>query len=361
MPTTVLRSAHVLSTADARWVAFDGGTIVDVGSGDAPSDAHDLGDAILAPGFVDIQVNGIGDVDFSRTDTAGYRRAAERLVRHGVTTFLPTLISAPMDTYAPAIERLAVAGAFGVHLEGPFLGGARGAHRADYLRDSDTAWMRELLAGPGGNLVRVVTLSPERDPKLELTRMLAGAGVVVSLGHSTATYDESRAAVDAGARAVTHLFNGMGPLHHREPGLAGAALDDDRLTPSLIADLVHVHPVSLKLAALRKRNVALVSDSVAAEAEWAASRGIRVLDGAPRLEDGTLAGSVLTMDVAIRNMVSVGIPISRAVEMASTIPAELLGLDDHGKIRPGARADLVALDRGDLSVRAVWRDGERVS
>jgi N-acetylglucosamine-6-phosphate deacetylase len=246
-----------------------------------------------------------------------------------------------------------------VHLEGPFLGGAPGAHPVDLLRAADCDWLRGVLdAFP--DVVSLVTLAPEADPDLAATRLLHARGVRVALGHSTATYGQALAAVDAGASLVTHLFNGMSPLHHREPGLAGVALDDQRVTPTLIADLVHVHPAALRLAIARKRNVALVSDAIAIDAQWARSRGIREIDGAPRLADGTLAGSVLTMDQAVRNIVGIGVPLERAIEMASTIPAELLGLDDRGVIEPGRRADLVALDPGDLSVRAVWKDGVRV-
>ena len=356
MASVALRADRIISAVDANWLLVADGTIVDVGSGDPPGPATDLGDAILAPGFIDIQINGIGSVDFARTDAAGYRTAQQRLLAHGVTTFLPTLISAPLNTFAPAIDVLKDAGAFGVHLEGPFLGGAPGAHDPKLLVPASVDWVSEMLARFPG-FIRVVTLAPEADPSADVTRTLHRGGVVVSLGHSTASYDEAISFADAGARAVTHLFNGMGPLHHREPGLAGAALDDDRLTPTLIADLVHVHPVALRLAASRKRNVALISDAIAIDAPWAASRGVREVDGAPRLPDGTLAGSILTMDHAVQNMVRIGVNVERAIEMASTIPAELLGLDDRGIIEPGKRADLVALDPADLSVRAVWKDG----
>jgi N-acetylglucosamine-6-phosphate deacetylase len=278
------------------------------------------------------------------------------LLGHGVTTFLPTLITAPMDTFAPAIETLRSAGAFGVHLEGPFLGGAPGAHNREWLCEADVEWTSGLLDRFEG-FVRVVTLAPEVDHDAVLTAFLSGRGVVVSLGHSVAGYDECRAFADAGASAVTHLFNGMSVLHHRAPSLPGAALDDERLTPSLIADLVHVHPAAVRLAVSSKRNVALISDAVAVDASWAKSRGVRVFEEAPRLPDGTLAGTVLTMDQAVRNCVKIGIDVHRAIEMASTIPAELLGLDDRGVIAEGKRADLVALDAFDFSVRAVWRNG----
>ena len=359
MTREVLAAARVLTAGAATWVAIEDGLISEVGTGRAPTDATDLGDALLAPGFVDVQINGIGSVDFSRTDRVGYATAERVLLAHGVTTFVPTLVSAPLESYGPALHNLMDAGAFGVHLEGPFLGGAPGAHDPSLLVSASLDWISATLARFPG-LLRVVTLAPEADDAAEVTRALHRAGVVVSLGHTTCTYEDARTFADAGARAVTHLFNGMKPLHHREPGLVGAALDDDRLTPSLIADLVHVHPAALRLAISRKRNVVLVSDAIAIDAPWAASRGVREIDGAPRLPDGTLAGSVLTLDRAVQNCVRIGVDVDRAVEMASTIPSELLGLDDRGTIAAGSRADLVALDPDDHSVRAVWKSGTLV-
>lgn len=370
MSARAIRAARIAGASRARWVAIEGTKIADVGSGRGPRDALDIGRAILAPGFIDIQVNGVGDADFNEPDADGWSRGARMLLAHGVTSFCPTVISQPLESYEAPLDVAEDARAadpsdppraeiVGVHLEGPFLGGAPGAHDPDVLRRADPGWMTKILAAHPG-LVRVVTLAPEADPGLELTRLLTEAGVLVSLGHSTATLEEAIAATDAGARAVTHLFNGMSPFHHRDPGLVGAALDDERLTPSLIADLVHVNPVALRLACSRKANVALVSDAIAAQGSWASARGIRVIDSAPRLPDGTLAGSVLTMDQAVHNMTSVGIPLERSIEMASKVPARLLGLDDRGAIATDARADLVALDPDDLTVLCVWKAGELV-
>jgi N-acetylglucosamine-6-phosphate deacetylase len=350
-------------TPQPGWVAIDERVIVDVGSGAPPAGALDLGSALLAAGFVDLQVNGVGDDDFAAADQAGWRRAGRDQVEHGVTAYCPTLATAPLEDYPPVLARVREAqldaqdhplpSIIGVHLEGPFLGGAPGAHPVPLLRTADCEWLRDVLdAFPG--LVTVVTLAPEADPDLAATGLLHGRGVRVSLGHSTATYEDALAAADAGASLVTHLFNGMGPLHHRAPGLPGAALDDDRLTPTLIADLVHVHPAALRLAIERKPNVALVTDRVAAA-------GMRVSYGAARLADGTLVGSTLSMDHAVRNVVRLGVPVERALDMAATIPAQALGLTDRGRIAPGARADLVALDRDTLAVRAVWVAGERAA
>jgi N-acetylglucosamine-6-phosphate deacetylase len=360
--TSVLTTAALCPPGppQAGWVAIDDGVIVEVASGDPPAGALDLGATLLAPGFVDIQVNGVGDVDFASADGDDWRRAGRAQLAQGVTAYCPTLVSAPLDDYSPALTRVRAArldgegqrlpSILGVHLEGPFLGGAPGAHPVELLRSVDSKWLRRTLdAFP--DLVTLVTLAPEADTDFGGTRFLCARGVRVALGHSTATYEHTLAAVDAGARLVTHLFNAMGALHHREPGLVGAALDDDRLTPTLIADLVHVHPAMLRLAIDRKPNIALVTDRVAVP-------GMRVTDDAARLPDGTLAGSTLSMDRAVRNAVGLGVPVERAIAMAATIPGAALGLTDRGRIVPGVPADLVALDPTSLAVRAVWLAGE---
>ncbi|HYV60676.1 MAG TPA: amidohydrolase family protein [Acidimicrobiia bacterium] len=363
--TSVLASAALCPPGPPApgWVAIEDGLIVETGSGAPPAGALDAGPALLAPGLIDLQVNGVGDDDFATGDLEAWWRAGRSQLADGVTAFCPTLVTAPLDDYdAPLSHAQAarsgtdahrVASIVGVHLEGPFLGGAPGAHPVELVRPVDLEWLRRLMSAFPG-LVSIVTLAPEADPELAATRLLSEQGVSVALGHSTATYDEARAAADAGARLVTHLFNGMGPLHHREPGLAGAALDDERLTPTLIADLVHVHPAALRLAIARKRNVALVTDRVA-------TAGLHVTeDGAARLADGTIAGSTLSMNGAVRNVVGLGVSVERAIEMASVVPADVLGLTDRGRLEPGARADVVALDPHSFAVRAVWLGGQLV-
>jgi len=310
---------------------------------------------ILAPGFIDLQVNGVGPIDVATASDGDWDQLDALLLAQGVTTWCPTLVSAPLDRFDAPLERITAAAArsdehvrpviAGAHLEGPFLGGAPGAHPLKHLQPPDLDWLARLP-----DIVRVVTLAPEVTGALAATRLLCERDVLVSLGHSTATYEEAVAAIDAGARLVTHCFNGMGPLHHREPGLIGAALTDDRVAVSLITDLIHVHPAAVALVFRSKsaRRVALVTDAVAWEGGG----------DAPRLADGTLMGSTLRADVAVRNAVQrCGVSLTDATRAAATTPASLLGLTDRGRIEPGARADLVALNP-DLSVHCTWVLGE---
>ena len=351
----MLSFQEIVGSGGGRWLETEYGRITHIDKGTPPKSADEL-PGVLVPGFIDLQVNGLGSVNFASAEPAGWRKARLELLSHGVTGFFPTFVSAPLESYPDKLARAERAieddatGArvLGVHLEGPFLGKAPGAHPKDLLLPADTAWLEKQLE-EHPRLISMVTLAPESDPNFDATRFLSKSGVLVSLGHSLATYDEARRAADAGARAVTHLFNAMGSMHQREPGLIGAALDDERLTPSLIADLVHVHPAALRVAIHTKRNIFLVSDSVGVGSSQT-----------PRLADGTLAGSVLTLDVAIRNLVGIGISLERAVEMASAVPAELLALKDRGRIEVGMRADLVLLDRRTCEVLAVWINGDKV-
>jgi N-acetylglucosamine-6-phosphate deacetylase len=259
-------------------------------------------------------------------------------------------------------QRGGVPRVLGVHVEGPFLNPAHaGAHDRRFLRASRASELRRLLSRHPG-LVKILTLAPELRGAGELIREARSRGIVVGAGHTAASYDEGRAAFERGVRLVTHLFNAMRPLRHRDPGIVAAALQDLRVTVSIIADYVHVDPVILELVLMAKpvNRIALVTDAVAAagsvgRTSHLASRQIRVTD-APRLPDGTLAGSVLRMDQAIRNVIRLGVPVGHAVRMASTVPAQLLRRRDLGVLARGARADMVVLDRR-LRVRAVLVDG----
>ena len=352
--STVVTPSGLLSNGEVR---VEDGRIASVGP--APAGAS-VPDRVLCPGFLDLQVNGHDDVNVATASGEQWDRMDGLLRAQGVTGWCPTLITAPLERFASPLERIGAAmvrrppGApaiLGAHLEGPFLGGAPGAHPRQHLAAIDLAWLEALPP-----IVQVVTLAPEQPLAGEAIRILAGKGVLVSLGHSTATYEQTLAAADAGARLVTHLFNGMGPLHHREPGLLGAALSDDRLTPSLIADGVHVHPAALRAAARAKGpgGWILVTDAVAWRDGRLAEGRVAMVEGAPRLADGTIAGSALTMDAAVRRMVEeAGIDLFDVVTAATATPARLLGLDDRGVLAPGARADLVALS-SDLAVEEVW-------
>lgn len=333
-------------------VHVENGVIAAIESTSGPVD-----DVVLAPGFIDLQVNGVDDVDCARADADGFERAARSLAAHGVTAWLPTLVSQPLAAYEGPLDVVnevmnapgPCPAVLGAHLEGPFLGGRLGAHRPRDVIDVDRSWLDTLPT-----CVRIVTIAPEAGGALDAVGDLCARGVVVSLGHSAADVATTGAAVEAGARMVTHLFNGMGPLHHRAPGIAGVALADDRLYAGLIADLVHVDPTLLRVAFRAKgaARIVLVSDSVAWQAGHLRDRHITVVDGAPRLADGTLAGSVLTLDQAVRNVVDrAGVPPADALRAASTNPADVLGDRTRGRIEIGARADLVALGADDLAVR----------
>ncbi len=319
-------------------------------------------DVSLVPGFIDVQVNGIDDVDVARASGNDWARLSELLLDQGVTSWCPTLITDALDRYERPLQRIAEAqrgpgpSIIGAHLEGPFLGGAPGAHPRDLLADIDLTWLTQLP-----DIVRLVTLAPELAGAVEAIETLARRSVVVSLGHSTPSLAQVNAAVAAGATMATHLFNGMSGVHHRNPGLAAACLIDDRIFVGLIADLIHVHPIALEIAFRTKPHdrTVLVTDSVAWRGGTAGAVGITMHDGAPRLPDGTLAGSALTMDAAIRNVVrQCGVSLEQAVRSASTNPAALMGCTDRGSIAVGQRGDLVALD-SNMHVAGVWLAGTR--
>jgi N-acetylglucosamine-6-phosphate deacetylase len=328
------------------------GHIVAIRPGADPGDG-----SLLAPGFVDLQVNGVDDIDVARARDADWERLDDLLAATGVTAWLPTLVTRPLDRYASPLQRITDArdrtgprpAVLGAHLEGPFLGERLGAHDPSAIVDPDRAWLGALP-----DVVALVTLAPEAAHAVEAVRDLTGRGIVVSLGHSGADVATTTAAIDAGARMVTHLFNAMAPLHQREPGIAGAALADDRVVAGLIADLVHVHPALLRTALRAKGadRVALVTDAVAWRAGHLAAREVALVDGTPRLADGTIAGSALTMDQAVRNLVDVAdVPVADVLVAASTTPSDVLGARDRGRIEVGARADLVVLGADDLAVR----------
>jgi N-acetylglucosamine-6-phosphate deacetylase len=336
-------------------LVLDEGRIAEVRLGDVGALPETRLDAeLISPGLVDLQVNGGFGLEVGG-DAAALRALAARLPSTGVTTFLPTAVSTgPADYRAVAAAFASARGAAGarmpgLHLEGPLLAPARaGAHRGDAIAAAGATLddvLDDLLAA---GVLRLITIAPERPGALALIRRLTQAGVVVSVGHTDATFEQTVAGIDAGATLATHLWNAMSPLHHRAPGAVGAALADDRVTVMLIADGIHVHPAVLHIALRGKGpgRVALVTDAIAAAAAPPgryALAGVEVVsDGqSARLADGTLAGSTLTMDRAVRMMAGLaGARLEDALAMASTVPAAAIGLADSGRIAVGQAADL---------------------
>lgn len=341
-----------------RDVVIDDGRIVaDSGSRSRRDErVLDLTGLRLAPGFIDLQVNGGGGDDFTR-DPSSVWDVSSRLLRQGVTSFLPTIVTSPPDVVDDARAALASpppahvgARPLGLHVEGPMLNPERvGAHPAHLLRPPSLelveGWSRE-------SGVAMVTLAPELPHALAVVRALCDSGIVVAIGHSEATYDEVAAAVEAGATQVTHLYNAMSPLHHRELGVVGATLERDDLTAGLVVDGVHAHPAAVRLAWRAKGpdRLALVTDAVAAQGmapgrSQLGATTVVVDETGVRTRDGVLAGSDLTMDAAVRNLVDfTGCSWVEAVGAASTVPASVLGTDTSGVIAPGYVADMVVLD-----------------
>ncbi|HZV50684.1 MAG TPA: N-acetylglucosamine-6-phosphate deacetylase [Candidatus Dormibacteraeota bacterium] len=352
------------------WVLVDNGIVAEVGQGAPPACRERAGgpDHILTPGFIDLQVNGFAGHDVAQGAEA-VAEISRHLPRTGVTAFLPTLITAPLDEMIAACEaarRAPTRGArvLGVHLEGPFLNPARaGAHDPSLmLIPSRTAVRRVAAARP-----RLVTLAPELPGAGEAIRELTGHGALVAAGHSAASYEEGKAGIAAGVRFATHLFNAMTAWQHREPGLVGAVLTDPVVTAGLIADGVHVHPAGLEIA-IRLRGperIALTTDAIALAG---APAGCQVLNGrevrsdgrAARLRDGTLAGGIETMDRLVRLVAGLpGVGLRRAVEMATLSPARALGEVDLGRIATGLPADLALLGP-DLQIELTLVGGEVV-
>jgi len=377
---TVLRNARILAGDDFRddlALVIESGRITALVSDAAPmlgqaDEQVDLGGGWLLPGFIDAQVNGGGGVLFNNSpDVATLRTLAQAHRRFGTTGLLPTLISDDVQVMRAAIAATrqaiseGVPGVLGIHLEGPYIAPARkGTHDANKFRVPDAAEIA--LAASLDNGVTLLTLAPERVP-LESIRALVERGVVVAAGHTAASYEEARAGLEAGIRGFTHLYNAMSPLTGREPGAVGAALEDRDSWVGIIADGVHVHPASLRVALATKPRgkVMLVTDAmppVGAEDPSYELYGevITAVDGVVRNAAGSLAGSALDMATAVRNSVQLlGVSLAEAARMASTYPAQFLNLDDrYGHIAEGHHADLVLLDDA-LQVRSTWIAGQR--
>ncbi|ETX14784.1 N-acetylglucosamine-6-phosphate deacetylase [Roseivivax halodurans JCM 10272] len=331
----------------------------------------DLGGGILAPGLVDLQVNGGGGVMLNdHPDVRTLRVMAEAHGRLGSTTIVPTLITDTREVTLAAIDAIdaaiaeGVPGVGGLHLEGPHLDPAKaGAHDPALIRPMDDADLAMLVAAARRLPTLIVTLAPGAATPDQIGQ-LRDAGAIVSLGHSAASYEEAASAVAAGASMVTHLYNAMSQLGHRSPGLVGAALDRD-LWAGIIADGVHVHPAALRIAVVAKpQRLFLVSDAMAVAGTDATrftlnGREITRSDGRLTLEDGTLAGADLDLPRAMRMLLSAGSRVENALALATSRPADAIGRGDLGYLQPGSRGDMVHLS-DDLDLRQVWRAGQPI-
>jgi N-acetylglucosamine-6-phosphate deacetylase len=363
--TLALTNARVLTPDGWRndlTVLLEGERIVDLLPLSDPRLAsatpHDLHGAMLLPGFIDTQVNGGGGVLFNDAPTvATIRRIGAAHRRYGTTGFLPTLVSDSVDVMRAALAAVeqalaeGVPGVLGIHLEGPYLAPARkGVHDPKFFHTPGSEELALLCAPHRG--VRLLTLAPERVPLASISA-LAAAGVIVSAGHTAADYATTQAALAAGVRGFTHLFNAMTPYGSREPGVVGAALEDADSWCGLIVDGHHVHPASLRvaIAAKARGKMLLVTDAmppVGSDHPEFVLNGETIIakDGICQAAQGVLAGSALDMAGAVRNAVEMlGLPLDEAVRMASTYPADFLGLGaSHGRIAVGYQADLVVMD-----------------
>ncbi|MEU1972236.1 N-acetylglucosamine-6-phosphate deacetylase [Microbacterium sp. NPDC019599] len=369
------------SIVDDAWVRFAEGLVVESGTGTGWQERPDAATAVdgsalagagalLTPGFIDLHGHGGGG--FSYDDGPDAIRAARALHRsHGTTRAVVSLVTAPVETLERQVAAIADLAAtdpdvLGSHLEGPFLDpGHKGAHDPSLLREPLPASVERLLAA-GRGTVRQVTLAPELPGGLDAVRLIVAAGAAAAVGHTDADAAQARAAFDAGATIVTHAFNAMRPLHHRDPGPVGAAASDERVTLEVIADGVHLDPAVVRIAfAAAPGRVALVTDAMAAAGAPdgrydLGPLAVDVVDGVARLAGGgAIAGSTLTQDAALRVAVSAGVPLTEAVAALTSVPARAIGRQaDLGRMTAGAMADAVLLS-ADLNVRAVWTAGGR--
>jgi len=323
---------------------------------------HDFPDKVLAPGFIDVHIHGGSGHDVMEVDPSALAAIERGMVKHGVTSYLPTTVTAPLPDILRSLEHLGKAirkasnhagrsRPLGIHLEGPFISHAkRGVHPPQNLLPPSPETLRELYQAAGGT-VSMLTIAPELDGGLETIVDAVSLGIHVSLGHSNATFSEANAGIDAGARHATHTFNAMRPLDHREPGILGAILSDDRITADLIADGLHIAPAVIKLF-LRMKGMdraVLITDAISAtgmpDGKYKLG-GFEVEVKGDRCDlDGKLAGSVLTLDRAVRNVMDfASLTLANAIRLVTLNPARLVGVSHaHGTLAPGRVADVVVL------------------
>jgi len=361
---TRLRCRHLVTAAhgvlDDAVLVVAGGDIIGIESAAAEAPAEQEVDGWVVPGFVDTHVHGGGGASYATTDPAEARTARQFHRDHGTTTTFASLVTADLDALAAqiaALRPLVAEGEFaGIHLEGPFLSEKRkGAHDASLLRDPDPAVIMALVEDAAG-AIEMITVAPELPGGRTAIGSMVAAGVVAAVGHTDADDTTAAAALDAGATVVTHLFNAMPPIHHREPGPIPRLLADDRCMVELIADGFHLHPqvIEMAVSAAGADRVALVTDAMAAagmpDGDFVlGGLQVAVRDAQARLVQpdgclGSIAGSTLTMAAAFERMVGFGYRIEQVAAMAATTPARWHGLDQVGELTPGCRADLCVVD-----------------
>lgn len=344
-------------------IGFDGRITAIEG---AATDPSSNGDDYILPGFIDLHVHGGGGRDVMEGGDAPHVIAAMH-AKHGTTCLLATTMTAPPEDIVMALKAIGAACAaprpnasriLGVHLEGPYINPGKLGAQPDYARSATLAEVQELESYAP---MRLITVAPEMEGHLALVRELADAGIRVQIGHTTGSYDDGVKALAHGAAGFTHLFNAMNPLHHRAPGMVGAALAHADYA-EIIPDLLHVHPGAIKVALRSIPHLFCVTDSTAAtgmpDGDYMLGRQlVHKCMGGVRLPDGTLAGSTLTMDQALRNLVSIGLDLADASKRVSTNAADYLGETQRGRLAPGCFADIVVLDRN-LNIKAVYIEGE---
>ncbi|WP_328789881.1 MULTISPECIES: N-acetylglucosamine-6-phosphate deacetylase [unclassified Streptomyces] len=370
--STVLSGARVVlptgTVANGR-IIVDGDRIA--GSAHEGARSVDLSGHWIVPGFVDMHNHGGGGASFTSGTAEDVLKGVRTHREHGTTTLVASTVTGDLDELARRaglLAELTQAGEIaGIHFEGPFINPCRkGAHKEDLLRDPDPAEVRKLIDAAHG-AARMFTLATELPGGLDSVRLLAEHGVIAAIGHTDATYEQTRAAIDAGATVATHLFNAMPPLAHREPGPIAALLEDERITVELINDGTHLHPAALELAFHHAgaHRVALITDAMDAAGFGDGTYHLGPLEvevkhGVARLvEGGSIAGSTLTLDTAFKRSVTLDkLPVESVVQAISANPAKLIGLyDEIGSLEPGKYADLVVLDAA-FDVKGVMRRGE---
>ncbi len=376
----VLTNAQVytpLEVVRPATLVIDRGRITSLRAGRSAR-GEDLKGHIVAPGFIDLHVHGYEGHDATSGEPDSLLLLARSLVRHGVTAFIPATVTGPHEALLRAAKAAAEAikaqgespdGAriLGLELEGPYINPERkGAQNSNFIRKPNWDEFLEYW-NAACEKIRTITVAPELPGALEFIEKAVALGIVVSLGHMNASYEEAKAAIAAGATRATHLFNAMPPWHHRAPGVVAACLESPQVVVELIWDLVHVAPPMLRLAwrLAGSFRTALITDAIAAGGlpdgtYTLGGLAVEAKEGVPRLKNGALAGSTLTMDQAIRNAVAIGIPLREALIMASLAPARACGEPSIGVIRPGSRADFVVLTPEEPTLERVYVGGRRL-